>query len=545
LSLKNKVAFTSALIIEQQALLQNHIKRSLQNIGFETIHVVDRASLALKSMTAGIYDLVVCSSDLNKGADGFQFFEQIKAQGYLRNQTTFVFLSSEEEMQQMQSVIELQPDEFILKPFKANEFETRIKRTVEKKLSVKNVLIALDKRDYSKAIKLLNEHIKQNHSQRFNSYLLKLKGEIILALKNWPIGEKFFANAIKMSPYSWAQIGFLECLIHQGKHNKAKELLETLTQSPAIKVKALEMLAALEQEHSNYDAALKHLKQASQVAIRNIERWQHIAELARTTHDFETEYEAHSTIVRHVHHSIHDAPEVYLAAARSAVDLGMTSISEDDSSKMAATGENFLTTMKKNFPNSRLGEEVSVTQARIYNLKNDHKLAKQMMNQNLEHFEKTLQKVSEHNLESSLDMAKALHEMGFYQQSEVMFNKLSTLDLKDNSLFDNYIKGETLLRAEIKESPKELNNKAVNYFKVGNVNEALSSFELAFRVMPKNPTIALNLMQTVIESHQFVNKEKVDYLIQRCEQSIAQATLNKEQQNRYDRLKEMLKEKSI
>lgn len=540
----NKVSYQSAVVIEQHPLLQNHIKRSLQNIGFSKVHTADRASSGLKLLAGGIYDLVVCSSDLDRGADGYQFFEQIKVQGYLRNQTTFVYLSSDDELNEMQSVIELQPDEYILKPFNAKKFESKVVKAVDNKLAVKSVLVAVDQLDYPSAIKRLNQYLLKHPDQKLNPYLLKLKGDIIFALKNWPVGEKFFHNVLKVGPFPWAHIGYLECLIHQGKHNNAKHILEKLVESPATRVKALEMLAMLEEEHKDYDTALKHLKQASQLSIRNVNRWQHIAELARNTHDFEVEYEANSSVVRHARHSIHDVPQIYLSAARSAADLGMASISEEDTHRLAATGESFLGLLKQNFPTSGLAEQINVTQARLYNVKSDHKMAKQLMNHAMEHFERLLKNINPDNVESSLDLAKALHEMGLFQQSAQIFEKLIKVTANRHNLLSDYLSSERKLRLEVKDTPKNLNNKAVDYFKVGNISDALKSFELAFKVMPKNPTIALNLLQTVIESHHFTNDEKVNFLIRRCQKSIDTSSLTSAQKARYDKLKEMLNQRN-
>jgi len=59
--------------------------------------------------------------------------------------------------------------------------------------------------------------------------------------------------------------------------------------------------------------------------------------------------------------------------------------------------------------------------------------------------------------------------------------------------------------------------------------------------MPKSPAIALNLMQSAIESNLFsIDKQRLLVMIDKCRTTLNKSQLNKEQQTRYDKLNEML-----
>ena len=74
---------------------------------------------------------------------------------------------------------------------------------------------------------------------------------------------------------------------------------------------------------------------------------------------------------------------------------------------------------------------------------------------------------------------------------------------------------------------------------LGKYEEALSFFTQAFRIMPKNANIALNLLQVMLDNKHptSINKE----LISRCYETVQSAKLDNEQQARLEKLKPMIK----
>ncbi|MDC2888270.1 response regulator [Psychrosphaera algicola] len=166
----------AALVIEHQALAQSHIKYSLLNLGFKSIEFADRATMAIKALHKSHFDLILCAYDLNRGADGYQLFERIIEEGLLKSTTAFVFMSSENDLPLSQSIIELKPDDFILKPFTAKELELRLKRILSKKLTLRPVFEAIDDDEFDGALNLLNEQLAKNAKPKWVPYLLKLKG---------------------------------------------------------------------------------------------------------------------------------------------------------------------------------------------------------------------------------------------------------------------------------------------------------------------------------------------------------------------------------
>lgn len=526
------VSLRAALVIEHQVLAQSHIKYTLHNLGFKVVKFADRSSAAIKALHKEKFDLILCAYDLNQGADGYQLFERIIKEKLLLAQTSFVFMSSENDLPLSQSIIELKPDDFILKPFTAKQLELRLRRVLTKKLLYRPIFEALDQQNLNLALTRLEQEISENKKPRLMPYLLKLKGEVLQAQGQWQTGEQFYQKVLSIKEYVWANIGLVNCFFHLGKIKQAKEKLKFLVTSPDSRLAALDILTSISKNNKEFEQAIKYLKSSTEIAPRNVERQKEVVAIARITYDFESQFEASNKIVDNIKNSIHDTPDVYLSAVRSTIDYGLTAFNNDEVQQLSNIGESILRELKKQFPDIPLNDQIQVATARIYNLKNDSESAKKLIKENIEQTHPFVV----HNLEDSLDKAKAFHELGFHNDSQKLFEQIAIAceEFPSDEIFQSYIEKEKKLRIEIKDPPKILNNKAVKLYSSGNYSAALKAFLSAFKVMPKNPSIALNLLQTVVDGrHMERNKKEALEIILRCKSVLEFAKLNDEQQQRY------------
>jgi len=104
-----------------------------------------------------------------------------------------------------------------------------------------------------------------------------------------------------------------------------------------------------------------------------------------------------------------------------------------------------------------------------------------------------------------LDRAKALHEVGMKKESLAILDAISSRQDEENdelNLMATYLKQEKQEKEAITLSPKILNNTAVAQYKRGNLEQSYTTFAQAFRVMPKNPSIALNYLQAIVRARE-------------------------------------------
>ena len=510
----------SALIIESQPLAQSHLKYSLLALGFAKIDVADRGYLASRAIATNFYDLILCSSDINNGPDGYQLFENLVVHQLLPNASCFVFLSSEQDLALSQSALELQPDDFVLKPYSAKEIESRLTKALKKKLYLRAALEQVDKKNYPAAFGHLNELVNSSPNPQEVQYILKLKGDLLLKLERWSMAKAFFEKLNQKKPSPWSKTSYAQSLVELGEDELAEETLQPLMQSSKTSIKAHDLMAKLLFQQEKFEQASHHYKQAVESSPRNLFRLKDYMDLSRLVKDLDSQHQASSSFIRQLKNSIHETPEHYLSAIRAHIDYGFNLLSEEELSRLTQFSQSILNSLRKTFPGVSLSEQIEIAQARILNLKNRPEQARKLIHHSLEKIANGRNYVT--NIEDSIDQAKALHELGYFKESELVFGQIKQHSSSKNlpPLLSKYLTTEQQLRSEIKDSPKSLNNKAVNYFKKGNFTHALDSFNLAFKLMPKNPSIALNLMQSAIESNLVhLDKARLLTMVNKCRQN--------------------------
>lgn len=536
-----EAGLNNALIIESQPLSQSHLKYSLLALNFNNIDVADRGYLATRAMSANFYDLVLCSSDIANGPDGYQLFEDLVVHQLLPHATCFVFLSSEQDLALNQSALELQPDDFILKPFSAKEIESRLTKALKRKLYLRDALKQVDQKNYPAAFEKLNELVNDSPSQLQLQHILRLKGDLLIKLERWSMAKAFFEKLNSKKPSPWSNTSYAQSLVELGENELAQETLKPLIASAKTSLKAHDLMAKLLFQQEQFEQASHHYQKAVEQSPRNLFRLKDHMDLSRLVKDLDSQQQAGSAFIRQLKNSIHETPEHYLCAIRAHIDYGFNFLSEEELSRVTQFSQSVLNNLRKTFPGVALSDQIEIAQARILNLRKQPDKAKKLLNHSLEKIANGRNYVT--NIEDSVDQAKALHELGFFRESEAVFAQIKQQSHNKQlpPLLSNYIATEQQLRSEIKESPQVLNNKAVSYFKRGNFTHALDSFNLAFKLMPKNPSIALNLMQSAIESNLIhLDKKRLLVMVNKCRQALNKAELNEEQQNRYNKLNEML-----
>ncbi|MDZ7903288.1 MAG: tetratricopeptide repeat protein [Rheinheimera sp.] len=102
----------------------------------------------------------------------------------------------------------------------------------------------------------------------------------------------------------------------------------------------------------------------------------------------------------------------------------------------------------------------------------------------------------------------------------------------------SYLQQERQERAELSTAPRELNNIAVMHYQHGNHQAALAAFQHAYKLLPKNAGIALNLLQSLLTAPlgaiDPVSRKK---LLQSTLATIRQGKLHPEQSRRFEQLK--------
>ena len=534
---------TRVLVIDDQVLAKGYLKYSLEELGFQNIEYADRASNALSAIRRHHYDLIVCSYDLKNEQDGYFLYDQLKEHNELPPSTAFVFISADTTADIVHSIVELQPDDFLAKPFTVRELDRRLGRLLTRKKALKPVYQLIEQSTLDKALLELENFLTEPKNSEFFPLALKLKGELLLACGHYEEAREFYQAIINVQNFTWAQLGLIKSYISLDQDEEAEKQVIELALKQDSMLAAYDLLAALQIKHHEFEDALESVEVASAISPRNLHRHAKALDLSRLTHDYESQFEAAKKIVKIAKNSIHDKPEIYLNVARSGIDFAMTA-EEEHTKRLIKQSTEYLKQLKSNFPKADIDDQLKVIDARMLYLEDEVDNARALLNQlNNDAWETE-------SIEGLLDKAKAFHEVGIQDHALKildMIERRCNNDPAQSDLFLQYVQQEKVEKTEIKLSPKALNNNAVIQYQRGDLQKALETFRQAFTIMPKNPSIALNLLQATAinlkESSSDAAKESLNStLIHNCLKTIESGRLSEEQEQRYQRVKSVLKD---
>jgi DNA-binding NarL/FixJ family response regulator len=530
---------TNVLIVDDQVLAKGYMKYSLEELGFSDITYVDKAQLALSKIRHEHFDLIVCSYNLKKDQDGYYLYEQLKFNGELAPSTAFIFISADTTSDLVHSIVELQPDDFLAKPFTVNELDKRLSRVLTRKKALYPVYKFMEKGHHQRALAEVELFLAEPKNSEFYPLALKTKGDLLLACGQHQQAKDFYLAILNVQSFTWAQLGLVNAHIHLDEDEEAEKLVIRLAFKPDSQLAAYDLLSALQIKQNDFDAALECVVMATEVSPRNIRRHQTAVELSRITHDYETQFEAAKKIVKFAKNSIHDKPENYLNVARAGIDFAMTS-DDKETDKLLKQSNEYVRQFMAAFPKAELHDQMKVINARLLYLQDEKENAKALLEQLDKHNWET------EPLEGLLDKAKAFHELGLHDNSNSILEQIEKRckrDEKQGSLFLHYVQKEKVERSVIKQTPKELNNTAVNHYQDGDIDQALMVFRQAYTVMPKNPSIALNLLQSIaIIAKERDIPENSQAAIKACIATIENSSLTEEQEERYNKVRGFLEQ---
>jgi tetratricopeptide (TPR) repeat protein len=294
---------------------------------------------------------------------------------------------------------------------------------------------------------------------------------------------------------------------------------------------------ALQIKQNDFETALECVTMATEISPRSIRRHKTVMDLSRITHDYETQFEAAKKIVRFAKNSIHDKPENYLNVARSGIDYAMTTEAKD-TERLIKQANEYVRQLKQAFPKADMQEQMNVINARLLYLDDEKDNALALLDK--------LDEDSWDNegIDALLDKAKIFHDVGLHERSQAVLQQIEERcnnNSEQSEIFLHYIIQEKEEKSAIKFSSKDLNNTAVGYFQKGDIDHAMEVFKQAFTIMPKNTSIALNLMQAISSKASKLGVATVsDPLLKKCIKTIENATLSESQQERYHKIRTTL-----
>ncbi|WP_157964655.1 tetratricopeptide repeat-containing response regulator [Algibacillus agarilyticus] len=523
------------MVVDDCEPIRSAIKGMLQKIGFVNIQSANNGNQALQKAQEVRWDFILVDFNLGDGKDGYQLFEELKFKNYLAPHCCFFIISAENRRPHVHGLVELQPDDFLLKPFTYQGIEKRFARALAKKKVLSNVYQAIGNENTQLAITECNEIIKKTPKNALVA--LRVKAELLIGIKEYKKALKIYESVLEKRSVTWALMGKAIATVKLEEFFTAEAQLFELLDRPETRLEAYDWLGRLNIARNDTVTAFEMFIEAGKISPRNISRQRAIANLAIANNEVDEAVRAYSRILNNSRYSVFDTPENYLNFARCILDLCNDS-NKLEVAKQIAKCTDLLKDIDKRFYAEAVQAQEHVIKARVHVIKGNMTDARQLLEESEKHdspFD---------SADDRLDKAKAYFATGNLSRSDEIMESLQSVADKDDLIsatLQVLIDKEKDSHEELRERIRVLNSEGLKMYQAGQYPQSVELFVEAYGYMPNNASLALNLVQAITKVGTFLTQghspKEMKSMCTTCVSVIEQSDLSENNMRRYHSLK--------
>jgi len=323
-------AHLTVLVIDPNPGIRANLQNMLNVLGITRIEYAVNAGTAVKQLQRRQPDVILCEYDLGgahsnsggsgEGQDGQQLLEDLRHHKLIPPWAIFIMLTSEGAYDRVVSAAELQPTDYVLKPFTAETLNGRIARALARRAALLPAYQAVAQGDLRAAIGVCAQAAKEQPRHALD--FARLRAELHVALREHEQAEALYRQVAASSGLGWARLGLARALFAQGRVPEALERLEELVHDNPRLMAAYDLLARCQEARGDAAAAQKTLASAVAISPHVVRRLRKLGEVALETGDMDAAEKSLRQVVTRSRYSEFRNPEDHVNLVRALVRKG-------------------------------------------------------------------------------------------------------------------------------------------------------------------------------------------------------------------------------
>ncbi len=300
----------SVLVIDPNPGMRGSIQNMLGQAGISKVEYAVNAGTAVKQLMRRSYDIILCEYDLGgsaEGQDGQQLLEDLRHHRLIGLLTIFIMLTSEAVYSKVLGAAELQPTDYILKPFTVDTLVQRVNRALERRVAFLPVFQLIGKGDLREAIRACAK--AEAAHPRYATDFARLRAELHVNLKEFAEAEQVYRAILDTRPLGWAHLGMARTMFSLGRIDEARASLEALIKANPELMGAYDLLAKCHEAQGTPARAKEALEQAVAISPHVIRRLRKLGEVALDANDPATAEKSLKQVVAKARYSEFRTPE--------------------------------------------------------------------------------------------------------------------------------------------------------------------------------------------------------------------------------------------
>lgn len=293
--LSRELASKRALLIDRHPNARNSLRIMLSALGVTAVHNAGSSAEVLRQVKGHHFDIILSDYQLEDGRDGQQLLEELRQQHLVALSTVFIIITSERGYHNVVSVAELAPDDYLIKPFTADELHGRLIRALYKKSFFAQLYEQLDNGAFTEALATCEKLLGQESAFLFDA--LRLKGEILNALGRHADAQLVYEQVLKQRVVPWAKMGLAMALRGQQQLAEAEAVGQALVDDFPEFTAAYDFLAEVQDDMGKAAEAQEILQRAALISPNNSNRQRLVGDVAARNNDLQMAEKAYGKVL--------------------------------------------------------------------------------------------------------------------------------------------------------------------------------------------------------------------------------------------------------
>ncbi len=320
LVLQQSLTKKRVLIVDRHPPAREALRVMLSALGVAAVHGAGNTAEVVRQVKSFRFDIVLSDFILEDGRDGQQLLEELRHAHLIPLATVYMIITGERSYNNVVALAELAPDDYLIKPFNAEQLRQRLVRCIYKKHVLHHIYEQIEKGALQEAIAACDRVVQQHPAYVYDA--LRFKGELLHSLGRTREAEEVYRRVLEGRVVPWARMGLATALLARGALDEAEKLAQQLTVDAPDFLAAYDFLAAVHETRGQLQEAQEALQRAAQVSPNNTLRQRLVGDVAVRNGDLLAAEKAYGKVLERHRGSSLKSVDDFANLARVLVDRG-------------------------------------------------------------------------------------------------------------------------------------------------------------------------------------------------------------------------------
>ena len=276
------------IIADDSSIVISSLKSMLIKLGIvdKNLYIAKTAKEVISFASKIKFDIYISDYNFGKGINGKQLFEELVHINAIMDDTIFIMITGENSAFTIRAIIELKPDEYLLKPFNIITLKKRISSAIRRKKILHKLYSYEKDKEYDSGLKLCDE-LTPFYPEYY--FLIEKFRASFLSFKDLnQNAREVYENILRKKKFNWAKIGLANEMGKTGALDEATNLIDDMLKVAPEDVSIRMGAANIRLLNDDVPRAIAELEIASKLVPGNSERELVIVNLCLSKNEFST-----------------------------------------------------------------------------------------------------------------------------------------------------------------------------------------------------------------------------------------------------------------